>query len=283
MSSSSTDSGLNLLQDQALENLFNQYHPVARPPVDPFELDLTAETASPIQKEELEPPKPQVTQRKPKKPKKETPEPIVRDQPVKPKKPLDKVLVFGLSVAITVAIFILFLLFSNYRDQKNTVTTENDIFPLSLEQIRVPCTKIEHFSNIKTSLYWTKLFKSFDTHMNNPEQQLNGLSSFYMGEAFCYLRVRSNDGIVMEMFNPKIIGHSENSKLYYEQSIQCQKLFEIPTRRPSSITVKYQDIYGVWMISNLQNIDAAIVSQLIANLQGKSICDGTDKGIETMS
>jgi peptide deformylase len=212
--------------------------------------------------------------------------PIIRDVPPKPKAWFlmardNAGLVLKFSSVVLFAYFIVFY-FSNFAHTIEAIEDETDVFPLTTERITTTCTKVEHFFNLDASPYWEKIFRSFSRHMNNEEKRLDGLNSFYIGENFCYLRIRMKDEYILEMFNPTIVSFSDASRLYYEASINCQKMFDIPIRRPLSINIKYQDISGTTMMAQLKDFDAAIASQLIAGLQGKSICDGTDKGIDSM-
>lgn len=216
--------------------------------------------------------------------KKDQPAPIVRDTPVI-SKPwnyyVPKLIGF---IGIVLGLYALLMLGNFLRQQvnANNFNDEDELFSLSGERIQTACTKVEHFLSINDSQYWQKLFNSLIFHMDG-EAGFGGLNSYSVGEKYCYLRMKTADSIVVEMFNPVIISFSEASKVYYERNLYCQKRFvDIPIRRAQLVNIKYQDRDGNILVTQMKEADAALASQLIANLQGKSICDGSDKGLDTL-
>ncbi len=85
------------------------------------------------------------------------------------------------------------------------------------------------------------------------------------------------------MYNPRIIAYSTSEKtLNTEKSITCPDKPGIGIMRSLHIVVEYENNDGITFVSYLQGRDSALLQSLITNLSGRSICDASDLGFDTL-
>lgn len=184
------------------------------------------------------------------------------------------------SLAVVAACF--YLLFLQY--------TAISVEPVKARPIAItnyfPSTKClelsaEDVKLLVTSLEWPHIEYSLREHIHS--LSLDSVSAFRIGKQYCFIMLRAPGNTTIDMFNPRITAISPKDTVSLsERTVNCPERTMHPVRS-MRIAVDYLDSATLQPMHAIFNGTQAYAMQAeFAYSHGKSICDNSDSGIETL-
>lgn len=132
-----------------------------------------------------------------------------------------------------------------------------------------------------TSLEWPHIEYSLREHIHS--LSLDSVSAFRIGKQYCFIMLRAPGNTTIDMFNPRITAISPKDTVSLsERTVNCPERTMHPVRSVR-IAVDYLDSATLQPMHAIFNGTQAYAMQAeFAYSHGKSICDNSDSGIETL-
>lgn len=157
------------------------------------------------------------------------------------------------------------------------------LLPLTLDHPAKRCIEItkDALATMHASGKWEDISKSMESYL--VDGQLDAISAFRVGVPYCYVMTRTSFNTTLHLLNPRIIGRSMESVSRKESSTSC------PSR-----SRWIERAYTVWVQYDGGSLDSAMersfsgstsygVQAEIIFSAGKTICDNSDEGVDTLS
>lgn len=140
---------------------------------------------------------------------------------------------------------------------------------------------VEDVKLLVGSLEWPHIEYSLREHIHT--HSLDSVSAFRIGKQYCFIMLRAADNSTIEMFNPHITAISlKNTVSHSERTVNCPERVMHPVRSVR-IAVDYLDSETLQpMRATFNGTQSYAMQAEFAYSQGKSICDNSDSGIETL-
>ena len=141
----------------------------------------------------------------------------------------------------------------------------------------------KHCSSVNTTAKPDLMDIHYSMQRHLHSENLKGLSAFSVGRPQCYLMLLGERNQTIAMANPSVVQVNwDRTVTVAEPSIYCDK--ETKMTRSLQIWVAYQDPFNNWerMERRLAGSRAWAFQTELAILNGLSVCDETDRGVESL-
>lgn len=140
----------------------------------------------------------------------------------------------------------------------------------------------QEIEGLKHDKTWEQASKSMRYWMNNLTR-MDAITSFHVGNPYCYILLRQADGSLEGIFNLKFVGYFKDYIISRnEKSLACMDKVK-NVDRAQTVYVEYrEESAGELVIRTFNNTQSFVLQSMGFYLKGMSTCDDSDLGMKTL-
>lgn len=140
----------------------------------------------------------------------------------------------------------------------------------------------QEIARLKEDANWGQTHKSMHFWMSNMSR-MEGITSFHVGNPYCYVLLKQVDGTPLGLFNVKFTGYYKHAIVSRnERSISCpDKVKNVD--RAQTVYIEYNDeTTGQVVVRVFNHTQSFVLQSTVFYLKGLSTCDDSDLGMKTL-